>query len=120
MDSRKKALPEMILESAGGQKFVTNEQMTDFEVRMTNITDEMREILIAKNHDYGDSFGKLFDELGEVVILVRLSDKLNRLKTLLLNKDQQKVDDETVEDTLMDLAGYALLSVDKLRRIEAK
>ena len=44
------------------------------------------------------------------VILVRLHDKLNRLDTLLL-RGNQKVKDESIEDTLRDLAGYAILEL---------
>lgn len=77
------------------------------------ITNNMHEVYLAKNHDYGSSFDKTWEEYGMTSLLVRLSDKLNRLKSLAVN--QQQVKSESVEDTLIDLANYAILGVIKLR-----
>ena len=63
----------------------------------------------AKNSDYGDSFSSLREEFPEA-ILIRLTDKLNRLKTLMKGAEQ-KVNDESIEDTLLDLANYAIMEV---------
>lgn len=63
-----------------------------------------------KNHDYGDSFGKSFAEYGMVMPCIRLEDKLNRLKALTRNGNQQ-VNDESIDDTLMDLANYAIMTM---------
>ncbi len=72
---------------------------------------ELHELYINENADYGDSFRKLRDEIPNA-ILVRLSDKLNRLKSLMGVKDkEQQVKDESIDDTLMDLANYALLEL---------
>ena len=62
---------------------------------------------IAKNADYGDSFAKVRDEYPEAIV-IRLSDKFERLKTLL-KTDKQFVKDESIQDTLLDLANYCLL-----------
>ena len=43
-------------------------------------------------------------------ILIRLSDKLERLKALKSGKVQMVVD-ESVKDTLIDLANYAILEL---------
>lgn len=77
------------------------------------ITNEMHEIYLAKNHDYGQSFDKTWDKFGMTSLLIRLNDKLNRLETLV-NKEQ-KVGDESLRDTLLDLANYAILGLIKLR-----
>lgn len=63
-----------------------------------------------KNHDYGDSFGKSFKEYGMAMPCIRLEDKLNRLKALTRNGNQQ-VSDESIDDTLMDLANYAIMTL---------
>jgi hypothetical protein len=63
--------------------------------------------LISKNRDYGNSVQDQFNEYGMTSILIRLDDKLKRLKNLQNNK--QMVMDESVLDTLQDLAGYAIL-----------
>lgn len=62
-----------------------------------------------KNADYGDSFGKSFKEYGLTMACIRLEDKLNRIKSL--NKQEAKVNDERIEDTLMDLANYAIMTL---------
>ena len=65
----------------------------------------------TKNQDYGDSYTKVRDIIPES-ILVRLHDKLGRITQLMLNqKEGQKVKDESVTDTLRDLANYALLEL---------
>lgn len=43
-------------------------------------------------------------------ILIRLNDKLNRLETLM-NGAEQHVSDESVEDTLLDLANYCIMEL---------
>ena len=43
---------------------------------------EMKDLYLKKNHDYGDSVSKTFDEYGLTSFLVRMDDKMNRIKTL--------------------------------------
>ena len=79
---------------------------------------EIHKLYVSKNTDYGDSFAKVREEIPNA-ILVRLSDKLNRLKTLMGKDDEErKVLDESIDDTLMDIANYALLELVE-RRYEA-
>ena len=74
-----------------------------------SICEELNEIYARKNHDYGDSFGKGYAEYGIVMAVIRLEDKLNRLKSLI--KAESLVKDESINDTLMDLANYAIMTV---------
>jgi hypothetical protein len=69
--------------------------------------EQLADILIRKNHDYGNSVQDQFNEYGLTSILIRLDDKLKRLKSL--QKNEQLVQDESLIDTLTDLAGYAVL-----------
>lgn len=64
----------------------------------------------AKNHDYGDSFANTIKKYGFVAAMVRMSDKFNRLETLFRNKGDQKVQDESMKDTLLDLATYSVMA----------
>ncbi len=73
------------------------------------ICDELNELYGRKNADYGDSFGKSYEEFGPVMAAIRMGDKLNRYKALI--KSSQKVEDESVRDTLIDLANYAIMTV---------
>lgn len=76
---------------------------------------ELNDLYKQKNHDYGDSFAILRKELPNS-ILVRIHDKYQRLKTLLTGTGQ-KVKDESIEDTLMDLANYCIMELVE-RRID--
>ena len=63
-----------------------------------------------KNNDYGDSFARVRKEEGHTAILVRLKDKLYRLETIL-HGAEIKVKDETIEDTLLDMANYCIMEL---------
>ena len=76
------------------------------------LTAKMLEITTAKNNDYGgasDPF-KNFRSFEELGILVRISDKMARLKTAIVEKRKFEVD-ESLKDTALDLANYALLLI---------
>lgn len=63
-----------------------------------------------KNHDYAseDDPYRNFRTFGELGILVRLSDKLARLRSWTENKTL-KVADESVRDTVLDAINYLIL-----------
>ncbi|MBR1773905.1 MAG: DUF1599 domain-containing protein [Bacteroidales bacterium] len=73
------------------------------------ITQKMAETYEKKNADYGDSFGKSLNEFGLIAGIVRMSDKFNRIKQLVNN--EQQVKDESIKDTLLDLACYSVMSL---------
>lgn len=79
-----------------------------------SITDTMFDTYKKKNADYGSSFDELYDEFGITSALIRLKDKYNRIKSLSQKQDIQ-VKSESVEDTLLDMANYAILTVMKMR-----
>ena len=71
----------------------------------------LHELYKAKNSDYGDSFSTLRHEFPNA-ILIRLGDKYNRLKALMsVEGGVPKVLDESIEDTLLDLANYCIMEV---------
>lgn len=73
----------------------------------------------AKNVAYGDSFGKQFEKYGPVSALVRMSDKFSRIESLILGAEN-KVADERLEDTLVDLACYCLMTLYEIKIQERK
>ena len=75
--------------------------------------ESMKDLYLKKNHDYGDSVSKTFDEYGLTSFLVRMDDKMNRIKTLNKIKDTA-VRGEKIEDTLLDLANYAILALTEI------
>ena len=88
--------------------------MNKDEKMFEEITTKMLETYKAKNHDYGNSVSKTYKEFGLTSFLVRLSDKLNRLITL--NKKEALVKEESIEDTLLDMAVYSILALIEFKR----
>lgn len=74
---------------------------------------ELTEIYRNKNNAYGNAFAVLRKEIPNAV-LVRIFDKYSRLKNLL-NQSQdnikQQLKEESIEDTLKDLANYCLMEL---------
>jgi hypothetical protein len=86
--------------------------------RIEAICNEVRDLLIRKNHDYGDSFSKQFAKYGVLSGMIRMDDKMRRLETLIGGEEAQVA--ESIEDSVADLAGYALLTLVELRKQSAK
>lgn len=83
---------------------------------MDTILNEIRQLHNRKNADYGDSFDKTLDEFGLVASATRMSDKFNRFKSLIKNQNPAQVQDEKIEDTLIDLASYAIMTIKWMRQ----
>lgn len=102
-----------------------NREMPDSDPTLANptsnttlhqsILDELHQLYIRKNHDYGDSFHTTFEEEGWAMVRIRLGDKFRRLQSLSRGKAQM-VNDESLRDTLVDLANYAILAVMEIDR----
>ena len=79
-------------------------------VRIGNACDRLKELLISKNQNYGNSAltpPPLADVSAKTAILVRLGDKFKRLQQLT-HGEQDKVG-ESLKDTIQDIAGYCIL-----------
>jgi hypothetical protein len=79
--------------------------MLEFSANVSQVLLEIRDLLIAKNKKYGNSaleplgvFSQLSAKEG---LLVRIDDKLKRIKNGSLDKDD--------EDVINDLIGYLVL-----------
>lgn len=84
------------------------EELTKDEQVFKEITELMLQTYIKKNRDYGGAFERGMERDGIISALTRMYDKLDRLYSLK-DKDPEVVE-ETVEDTLMDLANYAIMT----------
>lgn len=84
----------------------------------TKVIEEIHEMFVKKNADYGNSFDKSLDEWGLIVSAMRIQEKLDRVKTSL--KTDLQVKDESVEDSFLDLANYAIMTVMWLRKENEK
>ena len=88
---------------------MTTEQMNYKIQEFKNITQEMLDIYSRKNVDYDDAFTKSLEEDGLLVAKIRLGDKYKRFSALI--KQENLVKDESIEDTLLDMASYAIMTV---------
>lgn len=91
-------------------------EMTEFKT----ICDRLCKLYEAKNADYDGSFHKTYLEEGLVTSRIRLSDKLNRFKKLsrlMEDGGEHKVLDESIIDTLIDLACYSIMTIIELEKV---
>ena len=79
-------------------------------MKLKDITEEMNALYEQKNHDYGNSFYETFRKLGIISAATRMLDKMNRIVSLV-TKDKHEVKDESLRDTLIDLANYAVMTI---------
>lgn len=70
----------------------------------------------AKNADYGDSFAKARKAVPNYT-LGKLYDKFSRYMNLTIKGETSAQVDESLDDTLMDLANYAIMELTE-RRLE--
>lgn len=86
-------------------EYKSTEELTK---EFNEITTSMAKTFVKKNCDYGNSFFESLDKRGLVAALVRMEDKMNRFNSLSERKAQ--VTDESLIDTLLDLANYSILT----------
>lgn len=100
---------------------IEDELLTREVCNFINVAKEACKLYARKNHDYGDSFTKGMDTIGINYGVGRLYDKMNRIINLSKSNDiaETTVNDETIEDTLKDLACYSIMLI-CYRRDKAK
>ena len=84
-----------------------------------DICASMIELHDKKNADYGDAFTKSMDIFGSTYLVSRLHDKVQRLINFSLGAEFQ-VKDETILDTLMDLACYAIMGIEYYQNVDKR
>lgn len=77
----------------------------------------MSDVFAKKRADYGQTTSETYDKFGPVSMLTRMHDKMGRLDNLLLTGNLN-CEEEKVEDTLLDLANYALITIIERRKRE--
>ena len=91
--------------------------MNDLVEKHLILCNQLNSIYEQKNNAYGNSFGETFEKLGIISAITRISDKYNRLVNLATHPEINK-GDEAIEDTLLDMANYCLMTVVELDRAE--
>ena len=72
--------------------------------------DHLKEVYHKKNHDYGNSFAEGLDEDGLIFAKMHLMEKYKRFKQLIT--EPNLVNGEGIRDSLLDMANYAVMTVD--------
>ena len=97
------------------------------KMNQTNNTfEELAKEMVAlqdrKNADYGNAFGNIYQELAQNskemangYALGSIKNKVNRLVTLMSGQEAQV--DESIEDSLIDLASYSLMTLVEIRKL---
>ena len=86
---------------------ISDELITKNVTAFAEATKECISLYAKKNHDYGNSFDKGMEIIGPAYGIGRIYDKINRLNTI--TKIKQTVTDESIYDTLIDLACYSIM-----------
>lgn len=96
---------------------------TEFQKYITDFFDRCSGIMTSKNADYAHEDDNPWGNLGmcesigfcqtEHGIFIRMTDKMARLTTFI-KRGTFEVDDESISDTLMDLANYAAIMAAKI------
>ena len=78
--------------------------------RHKTLCDQLNTTYVLKNEKYGDSFSRSIQKYGLISALTRISDKFNRCEQLILAHDFGTNTDESLKDTLLDMANYCLMT----------
>ena len=90
------------------------------EFTFKQIAEELTELQAKKNADYDNAYMKDIEKYGMVAALIPLNHKLNRLDNLVTKVEKPMVQAESLEDTFLDLAGYAIMAVQYIRNKKGK
>lgn len=98
-------------------KHFTPVEFTPYEQHYMDTINNLKDVFLKKNADYGSSVKKNYDKLekygpneGLKYVFGRISEKYDRLENLIYGNHENKVVDESIADTLLDMANYAILA----------
>lgn len=91
--------------------------ITDDVKAFVDVCFDAIDLYAKKNHDYGNSFNKGMEAIGNAYGVGRIFDKCNRLVSLCNKEDEAQID-ESCNDTLMDLACYSLMTLVYRKKVQ--
>ena len=104
----------------------TNALYTPYEQKYMDVINKLKETFLKKNHDYGSSVKKNYDKFeaygkneGLKYVFGRIAEKHDRLENLIYGDHANQVTDESIEDTLLDMANYAILAAVSIQEHKA-
>jgi hypothetical protein len=77
---------------------------------------EQYKTYLSKN----EAYGKSYKDYGAIGIIIRMNDKINRMKTITKSSVSINVGDESVRDSIKDLGCYCILALMELDRLESE
>lgn len=75
---------------------------------------ELTELYKKKNKDYGNSFEQSLNEYGLLPTIIRLKEKIARADNIYAN-NKTAIAEESIEDTLKDIANYCIITLTWLK-----
>lgn len=100
----------------GDDNVIVQSPYTPYEQKYMDTVNDLKNTFLKKNADYGSSVKKNYDKLekygkneGLKYVFGRISEKYDRLENLIYGNHQYVVD-ESIADTLLDMANYAILA----------
>jgi hypothetical protein len=91
--------------------------MTENNQRVKDLYDQNFQTYLKKNEKYGDSFHRTFERVGPISALTRITDKYERYFQMTMNPTDDD-NGESIIDTLLDMANYAIMTVAEVKRVE--
>ena len=91
------------------EKFASPSPKTRELLSYEEVMQKLHDVYVRKNSDYGDSFSKSLNKYGEVAAMVRIEDKKNRLDSLFGKENDRMVANESLDDTIEDIANYFIM-----------
>ncbi len=79
------------------------------------VCEDLNRSYTDKYASYGDAFGETFRKLGMLSAVTRITDKVNKLQALTTNPEIPD-DDESILDTCMNIANYAIMTVMEIKK----
>ena len=76
------------------------------------ICKDLHDLYMKKNADYGNSFADIYAKVGMPYAYGHMAEKLRRIRSLM--NQPANVKGESMRDSLVDLANYAILTIVEL------
>lgn len=88
-------------------------EQQDIIAKAKAVSEQIIGTLERKNKDYGNSFSNLYERIGMPYAYGHMAEKLERVWSLMNSRAHVN---ESLEDSLLDLAGYAILTLAHIRK----
>jgi hypothetical protein len=89
------------------EKRVMNKPPSESELKFNEVLITRLKIFSEKNRDYGTSY----DVDGVIGVVIRLGDKLKRLKTVSNNGFQLNIKEEGLKELFLDIGNYCDIGI---------